>query len=70
MREACQVQPIHVAAYVEALQQSHARATVTQHLAALRMLFDWLVLGHVISVNPLIPDAWPLLFSTLSREVG
>ena len=23
-----------------------------QHLAALRMLFDWLVIGHVIDVNP------------------
>ena len=26
--------------------------TVKQHLAALRMLFDWLVTGHVIDVNP------------------
>jgi len=25
---------------------------VKQHLAALRMLFDWLVIGHVIDVNP------------------
>ena len=26
--------------------------TVKQHLAALRMLFDWLVTGHVLDVNP------------------
>ena len=26
--------------------------TVKQHLAALRMLFDWLVTGHVMDVNP------------------
>src|SRR5215471_12125789 len=26
--------------------------TVKQHLAALRMLFDWLVTGHVIETNP------------------
>src|SRR6202035_3824776 len=26
--------------------------TVKQHLAALRMLFDWLVMGHVLDVNP------------------
>jgi integrase/recombinase XerD len=26
--------------------------TVKQHLAALRVLFDWLVTGHVIDVNP------------------
>jgi site-specific recombinase XerC len=25
---------------------------VKQHLAALRMLFDWLVIGHVLDVNP------------------
>jgi integrase/recombinase XerD len=25
---------------------------VKQHLAALRMLFDWLVIGHIIDVNP------------------
>jgi site-specific recombinase XerC len=25
---------------------------VKQHLAALRMLFDWLVVGHVLDVNP------------------
>jgi hypothetical protein len=25
---------------------------VKQHLAALRMLFDWLVTGHVLDVNP------------------
>jgi len=46
------VKPIHVAAYVEDLQRTHSKPTVKQHLAALRMLFDWLVLGHVIDVNP------------------
>jgi integrase/recombinase XerD len=25
---------------------------VKQHLAALRMLFDWLIIGHVLDVNP------------------
>ena len=28
------------------------RRTVKQHLAALRMLLDWLVIGHVIDMNP------------------
>jgi|SRR5437870_11498361 len=37
------VKPIHVAAYVEDLQRTHSKPTVKQHLAALRMLFDWLV---------------------------
>jgi hypothetical protein len=31
---------------------SFLRPTVKQHLAALGMLFDWLVTGHVLDVNP------------------
>ncbi len=31
---------------------THSKLTVKQHLAALRMLFDWLVVGHVMDVNP------------------
>jgi len=46
------VKPIHVAAYVEELQRTHSKPTVKQHLAALRMLFDWLVVGHIMEVNP------------------
>src|SRR5262249_18487044 len=41
------IEPIHVAAYVEALQATNAKPTVKQHLAAIRMLFDWLVVGQV-----------------------
>jgi site-specific recombinase XerD len=44
------VQPVHVAAYVQALPL--AALSVTQHLAALRTLFDWLVVGQVLAVNP------------------
>jgi integrase/recombinase XerD len=46
------VKPLHVAAYIEDLQRTHSKPTVKQHLAALRMLFDWLVVGHVVEVNP------------------
>ena len=45
-----QVQPVHVAAYIEGLQI--AAPSVKQRLAALRMLFDWLVIGQVMPVNP------------------
>jgi site-specific recombinase XerD len=37
------VQPFHVAAFVKELQEEFSSPTVKQHLAALRMLFDWLV---------------------------
>ncbi|MGE3282616.1 MAG: tyrosine-type recombinase/integrase [Alphaproteobacteria bacterium] len=50
--ELVDIEPLHVAAYVEALQDTAAKPTVKQHLAAVRMLFDWLVVGQVIAVNP------------------
>ncbi len=46
------IRPIDVAAYVEGFQETHSKPTVKQHLAALRMLFDWLVVGHTLNVNP------------------
>jgi site-specific recombinase XerD len=46
------VKPVHVAAYIEGLLQELARPSVKQHLAALRMLFDWLVVGQVLGANP------------------
>jgi integrase/recombinase XerD len=38
-----QVNPINVASFIEELELS--KPTVKQHLAALRMLFDWSVVG-------------------------
>jgi site-specific recombinase XerD len=46
------IEPVHVAAYVEALQLRLAAPSVKQHLAGIRMLFDWLVVGQVLTVNP------------------
>jgi site-specific recombinase XerD len=50
--ELVDIEPIHVAAYVETLQATHSKPTVKQHLAAVRMLFDWLVVGQVLATNP------------------
>jgi integrase/recombinase XerD len=47
-----EVEPIHVASYIEALMETRSKPTVKQHLAAIRMLFDWLVTGQVIPINP------------------
>lgn len=41
-----------VAAYVERLTRVGAQQTVEQHLAAIRMLLDWLVTGQVVPFNP------------------
>jgi integrase/recombinase XerD len=47
-----QIEPVIVAAYIEELCGTHSRPTVKQHLAALKMLFDWLVTGGVIPFSP------------------
>ena len=47
-----QVEPVVVAAYVEQLSGMLSAPSVKQHLAALRMLFDWLVVGQVLPFNP------------------
>lgn len=48
--ELVDIEPIHVAAYIE--RHPGAPPTVKQHLAAIRMLCDWLVIGQVLAMNP------------------
>jgi Phage integrase, N-terminal SAM-like domain len=43
---------IHVATWVEQLQKKHGAPGVKQQLAAVRMLFDWLITGQVVPINP------------------
>lgn len=52
IRQLTDVQAFHVAAFVKDLQGEFSAPTVKQHLAGLRMLFDWLVTGHVLETNP------------------
>ena len=46
------LQPVHVATWIEASTRELAAPSVKQRLAALRHLFDWLVNGQVIPINP------------------
>lgn len=46
------VQPLHVAAWIEALGREASAPTVKQQLAGIRHLFDWLVVGQVVPTNP------------------
>lgn len=46
------VEPIHVAAWIEELTREQSAPTAKQRLAAVRMLFDWLVVRQVVAVNP------------------
>jgi site-specific recombinase XerD len=52
LHELGSLEPVHVAAYVEQLGKTHSAPSVKQHLAAVRMLFDWLVVGQVARSNP------------------
>ena len=46
------IRPHDVATYVEQLQDEVSAPSVKQQLAAVRMLFDWLVIGQVVPNNP------------------
>lgn len=47
-----QIRPHDVGAHIEELQETAAAPSVKQQLAAIRMLFDWLVVGQVMPINP------------------
>lgn len=46
------IRPLHVAAYIESLPADFSDPSIKQHLAAIRMLFDWLVIGQIVPFNP------------------
>ena len=41
-----------MATYIEDMQGRYRAPTIKQHLAAIRRLFDWLVIGQVVPTNP------------------
>jgi site-specific recombinase XerD len=46
------IRPHDVATYIELLQKKVSAPSVKQQLAAIRMLFNWLVTGQVMPTNP------------------
>ena len=47
-----EIRPFDVAGWAKELQEKHGAPGVKQQLAAVRMLFDWLVIGQVMPMNP------------------
>lgn len=47
-----QLSPFIIAAYIEEVSAELSRPSVKQHLAAIRMLMNYLVVGHIMAVNP------------------
>ena len=46
------IEPLIVAAYIEEISGQFSTPTVQQRLAAIRMLYDWLVTGGIVATNP------------------
>ena len=46
------VQPLHVASWIELQTHERSTPTVKLRLAAIRHLFDWLVMGQIVPLNP------------------
>jgi site-specific recombinase XerD len=52
LRSLAEIRPMHVAAWIEVQGRAVSAPSVKQQLAAIRHLFDWLVTGQVLPVNP------------------
>jgi site-specific recombinase XerD len=52
IEELADIEPMHVAADIRGLGKEFEKPTVKQHLAAIRMLFDWRVTGQIVATNP------------------
>ena len=46
------IESFHVSAYIEHVLAERSKSTAKQHLAAIRMLYDWLIVGQIVEVNP------------------
>ena len=57
----------HISAYVEVLGRRYRAPTVKQHLAAIRMLFDWLIVGQIFA-GPQPGRTRPLSTTTVARR--
>ena len=51
IEELVDIEPIHVGAWVKLMAGKFEKPTIKQHLAAIRMLFDYLV-GQILAINP------------------
>jgi site-specific recombinase XerC len=65
-----QVAPLHVATWIEAQMRVVSAPSVKQRLAAIRHLFDWLVVGQVVPVNPAMSVRGPQHIVKTGRDAG
>ncbi|MFC1758594.1 tyrosine-type recombinase/integrase [Planctomycetota bacterium] len=46
------IESFHISGYIEQHRQTKSDATVKQHLASIKMLFDWMVIQQIVPRNP------------------
>ena len=63
------IRPYDVAAWVKELQEKHGAAGVKQQLAAVRMMFDWLITGQVMPMNPAAAVRGPKLVAKTGKTL-
>ena len=64
------IRPFDVGEWIEQLQENHGPAGVKQQLAAVRMMFNWLITGQVAPVNPAAAVRGPkLIIKTCTTPV-
>jgi len=47
-----QIHSLHVSTYIELATRTHSAPSVKRNLSAIRHLFDWLVVKHIVPSNP------------------
>ena len=68
LRELVDIEAMHVAAYIKSMGGGFEKPSVKQHLAAIRMLFDWLVVGQSSPRIPPIRCAGRSMSSSAARR--
>jgi len=53
------IEPLHVAVYLKTLADVYEKPTIKQHLAAIRALFNWLLIGQAVETNPALSVKGP-----------
>jgi integrase/recombinase XerD len=59
IHELSAIESFHVAAYIEERGHEVKKPSVKQEFAAIRMLFNWLVVGQIVRTNPAIAVRGP-----------
>jgi len=68
LRELVDIEAMHVAAYIKSMGGGFEKPSIKQHLAAIRMLFDWLVVGQSSPRIPPIRCAGRSMSSSAARR--